>query len=345
MIDQVGQMDEIFDRIDREAEEFLEIERQKEERVRLEKERILNSMSPEKRQIVECVDKAMNKQNTMFCKLSNEQFVKEHCIYKLCKERNIQHERPSSRMNNNTEDSINIVYGFAFELLDEIEVQSWNVELIITDLYRYDPKKSQPAIEKIRRVPNHRAVNPLLKALKKSKKHHELIYSALKFYIKEQDIDLNLYSDKDIVEWSAKYALINLCLQPYTKNHRVSELVEAVPEFAKFIAKVGKQLNSADPQLRIVGVKHIGADKEFLEILKRISYEDPDEKVRDATRVSLRRNHKIKVQSVLNDPYTEYSPDEDTNTESYSEINRRDFEAQIEENEEYMDDIIAGLYR
>ena len=33
------------------------------------------------------------------------------------------------------------------------------------------------------------------------------------------------------------------------------------------------------------------------------------------------------------------------NSESYSDINYRDFEAQIEENEEYLDDIIAGLYR
>ena len=31
--------------------------------------------------------------------------------------------------------------------------------------------------------------------------------------------------------------------------------------------------------------------------------------------------------------------------ESYNEINYRDFEAQIEENEKYLDDIISGLYR
>lgn len=352
MVDHIGQIDEMYDRMDKEAEEYLEKERQKQETVRLKKELISNNMSPEKRQIVECVDKAMLKQNLMFCELGEKEdkFVKEHCIYELCKERKIPHERPSFRMNRNTKDNIDIVYGFASELLDEIEVHSWNVDLIITELYRYDPRsKSQPAIEKIRRVPNHRAINPLLKALKKSKKHKNLIRSALKSYLMEQDIDLHVHSEKQIVEWASRYALINLCLHPYGEKYKefknVSELIETVPEVAKFIAKVGKQLNSPDPQLRIVGVKHIGADQEFLELLKRISQEDPDCKVREAAKTSLRRNHKIKVYSILNDPYTEYSPENDNSSETYEEMNQKDFDAQIEENEEYFDDIIAGLYK
>lgn len=42
-----------------------------------------------------------------------------------------------------------------------------------------------------------------------------------------------------------------------------------------------------------------------------------------------------------------WSDDNRTNleTESYNDINYRDMEAQIEENDEYMDDIISGLYR
>lgn len=221
MVDHIGQIDEMYDRMDRVAEEYLEKERQKQETVKLEKERILNNMSPEKRQIVECVDKAMVKQNLMFCELGEKEdnFVKEHCIYRLCIERNIPHEKPSFRMNSNTENNIGIVYGFAFELLDEIEIHSWNVDLIITELYRYDPRsKSQPAIEKIRRVPNHRAINPLLKALKKSKKHKNLIHSALKSYLMEQDINLQVHSQEEIVEWASRYALINLCLHPYTET-------------------------------------------------------------------------------------------------------------------------------
>lgn len=351
MVDHIGQIDEMYDRMDKIAEEYLEKERKTQKNVRLEKERILNNMSPEKRQIVECVDKAMEKQNLMFCELGEKEdkFVKEHCIYKLCKERNITHEKPSFRMNQNTKDNIGIVYGFAYELLDEIEVHSWNVGLIITDLYRYDPRrKFQPAIEKIRRVPDHRAINPLLKALKKSKKHKNLIHSALKSYLMEQDIDLHVHSEKEIVEWASRYALINLCLHPYAKTPKeiknVSELIETVPEVAKFIAKVGKQLNSPDPHLRIVAVKHLGADPEFVEILKRISHEDPDNKVREATKTSLRRNHKINVNSVLNDPYIEYLHENDNSSETYEEINQRDFNAQIEENEEYLDDIIAGIY-
>ena len=33
-----------------------------------------------------------------------------------------------------------------------------------------------------------------------------------------------------------------------------------------------------------------------------------------------------------------------TDSESYRDINQRDFAAQVDENDEYMDDIIAGLY-
>lgn len=45
----------------------------------------------------------------------------------------------------------------------------------------------QPAIEKIIRVPDPRAVNPLLKALKMSKKHSKLILNAILAYVSSHE--------------------------------------------------------------------------------------------------------------------------------------------------------------
>jgi len=358
MDDRIGQTTEIFNRMKNKAEKYIEKDRQEHEASRKEKELKLANMSSEERQIVECVDKAMVKHDMMFCKLrkNEETFVKEHCIYLLCKDQDIRHDRPSSRMDTSTKDTIGIVFGLASEILDDAEVKSWNVTLLVRDLYRYNPRnKSQPAIEKIRRVPDPRAVNPLLKALKTSNKHKSLILSALSSFLSNKDRDLGIDTNEELISWASKYALISL-LQPYSENPTINvfnhtyELIETVPEYASFIAKVAMQMSSTDPMLRIVAVKQIGADTEFLEVLKRISQEDPNHKVREAARTSLYRNHKINVSSLTIDS-TEWAKDEvfhqenDSKSVSYNEINRRDFENQIEENEEYLDDIISGLYR
>ena len=86
-----------------------------------------------------------------------------------------------------------------------------------------------------------------------------------------------------------------------------------------------------------------------MNVLKRISHEDPDKTVREAAKISLRRNHNFTASSLTIDSSEwvndeEFHQENDNRTESYRDINQRDFESQIEENEDYMDDIIAGLY-
>ena len=113
-----------------------------------------------------------------------------------------------------TKDYICIVLGEASELLDNMEVESWNVNYIISDLYNYNPKnKSQTAIERIRRVPDPRAVNPLLKAMKKSKKHHDLILSALWAYVSTHKDYMELAMKKQF-HWQ-----LNMHLFIYAYNH------------------------------------------------------------------------------------------------------------------------------
>lgn len=213
----------------------------------------------------------------------------------------------------------------------------------------------QPAIEKIIRVPDPRAVNPLLKALKMSKKHSKLILNALLAYVSShEDYIWEINTDDDLlIQWSAKYALISLCLQPYSKNaevvqlNHVSELIEAVPEFSKFILDIGIQISSPDTHERIRGIKNIGRreDRLFDDVLHKIFQEDPDKSVRDAVKSLLKHsNFEASFNSMIKNAW---SDDNRTNleTESYNDINYRDMEAQIEENDEYMDDIISGLYR
>ena len=349
-----------FSRMKNMADEFVERDRQKHEAIRMEKELELVNMSKEERKIVEAVDAGINYHIVELgynFRTNEEAQVKEICEYELCKEQNIKRRRPSYRMDCSTKDSIGIIIGFASEKLRDIEVESWNVNYIIRDLYNYNPRnKSQTAIERIRIVPDPRAVNPLLKALKNSNKHRGLILDALTSYLSSlSDDTLEIDNAEEVIQWAAKYSLINLCLHPYSENPKIipfkhiSELIEAVPEFASFVAKVGIQMSSSDPTLRIVAVKHIGADPEFLELLKRISHEDPDQNVREAAKTSLRRNHNFTVGS-LTISSSEYANDEafhqenDNQSESFREINQRDFADQIEENEDYMDDIIAGLY-
>ena len=47
MVDRIGQMDDIFNRMKNKAEEFVELDRQKHEAIRIEKELELAKMSPE----------------------------------------------------------------------------------------------------------------------------------------------------------------------------------------------------------------------------------------------------------------------------------------------------------
>jgi hypothetical protein len=143
-------------------------------------------------------------------------------------------------------------------------------------------------------------------------------------------------------------------MHPYSKNtavvqlNRVSELIEELSEFAKFILNIGMQIASPAPNDRIRGVKNIGRsdDKLFDEILHRIFQEDPDKSVRDAAKSLLKHSNysEASFNSMIEDSWKD---DNRTNheTESYNDINYRDMEAQIEENEEYLDDIIAGRYR
>ena len=326
MVDRIGETTEMFNRMKNKAEELIECDRQKHEAIRMEKELELANMSKEERQIVEAVDAGINYHIVELgynFRTNEEAQVKEICIYELCKEQNIKRQRPSYRMDCSTKDSIGIVIGIASEKLNDIEVESWNVNYIIRDLYNYNPRnKSQTAIERIRIVPDPRAVNPLLNALKTSQKHRDLILDALSSYLSKQNDDtLEIDNVEDIKEWAAKYALIDLCLQPYSENpktipfNRLSELIEAVPEFARFISKVGMQMSSSYPTLIIVAVKHIGADPEFLKLLKRISHEDPDKTIREAAKTSLRRNHNFTAGSLTIES-SEYAIDEEWHQEN-----------------------------
>lgn len=107
---------------------------------------------------------------------------------------------------------------------------------------------------------------------------------------------------------------------------------------------------SPDPDDRIRGVRNIGRrnDNEFDEILKRIYKEDPDKRVKDAAKMLLKHkienNTKTSFNSMIGDEEVVKDDKMTKKSESYMDINQRDVEAQIEENEEYLDDIIAGLY-
>lgn len=341
------------------ANEFVEKDRKEKNAIRMEKELRLANMSVEERNIVESVDRGLAKHEIDFGFKFDEdeaRIVKEICIYKICKEKQIKCARAAYRMDHNRQDSVNIIAQEARELLDKIEVKSWNVNHVIHDLYNYNPRnKMQPAIEKIIQIPDPRAVNPLIKALK-SNKHRKIILNALLAYVSShEDYLWEVNTDNDLLcEWAAKYALISLCLSPYSKNarlvpyKRISELIEAVPGFSKFILDIGIQITSPDANDRIRGVKSIGRrdDRLFDDVLHKIFQEDPDKSVRDAAKSLLKHSNysEASFNSMIEDSWKDDNMD-NSNSESYSDINYRDFEAQIEENDEYMDDILAGIYR
>ncbi|UTB31567.1 MAG: hypothetical protein NKF70_08435 [Methanobacterium sp. ERen5] len=362
MFDGIGQRHENLKELMKTSEEYVEINRHEQKQVMDKKEFELNNMSPEKRLIVESVTRALLMHEMDFgfkFKEEEAKVVKNYCIYLICKEQQIKCERPSCKMDHTREDSINIVSQAAREILEKIEVRSWNVNYIISDLYIYNPKnKSQSAIEKIIRLPNPRAVNPLLNALKKSNNHRDMILNALLAYVTtHEEYIWEVNTDESLlILWAAKYALIDICLQPFSKNaeeinlKHLSELIKTVPEYSKFILSIGVQLSSSDPNDRIRGVKNIGRrhDTLFRKVLENIYKRDPDFGVKEAAKSLLKPLNKNKSESafhsmlkaVWNDDYQS-----NQEIESYNDINNRDFEAQIEENEEYLDDILAGLYR
>jgi hypothetical protein len=358
MVDRMGHAAENLRSIRDKANEFVEKDRKEKNAIRMEKELRLANMSVEERNIVESVDRGLANHELDFkfeFDKDEARIVKEICIYKICKEKHIKCAIAAYRMDHNRQDSVNIVSQIARELLDKIEVKGWNVNHIIHDLNIYEPNnKFQPAIEKIIQVPDPRAVNPLIKALK-SNKHRKLILNALLAYVSShEDYIWEINTDDDLlIQWSAKYALISLCLQPYSNNmsiipfNRISELIETVPRFAKFILDIGILISSPDTHERIRGIKNIGRreDRLFDDVLHKIFQEDPHKSVRDAAKSLLKHfNSEASFNSMIENSWKD---DNRTNreTESYNDVNYRDFEAQIEENEDYLDDILAGIYR